>query len=122
MVMKYKRDESYRFTFSEPISCSFTIVGVGEQTIQSKVAKGEIMDLSPQGCKLQSLLDIHLEKEVRLQVEFKLDEEFAGILAVGVIQWKKRKGISHYQYGIRFVKDDVLKNKITDDLKKYVKK
>ena len=120
--MKYKRDESYRFTFSQPIPCTFTIVGIGDQTIQSKTAKGEIVDLSPQGCRLQSLLDIHLEKEVRLQVEFQLDEGFARILSVGVIQWKKQKGISHFQYGIEFVKDADLKNTITDELKKYVKK
>ncbi|MCA1061388.1 PilZ domain-containing protein [Rossellomorea aquimaris] len=120
--MKYKRDEAYRFTFSQPIPCSFTIVGIGDQTIQSKTAKGEMIDLSPQGCRLQSLLDIHLEKEVRLKVTFKLDEDFTEITAVGVIQWKKKKGLSHYQYGVKFPKDAGLKASITDELKKYVKR
>lgn len=120
--MKYKRDESYRFTFSQPIPCSFTIVGIGDQTIESKTAKGEIVDLSPQGCRLQSLLDILLEKEVRVRVTFQLDEGYAEIAAEGALQWKKRKGLSHYQYGVEFPKDESLKTIITDELKKYVKK
>ena len=120
--MKYKRDESYRFTFSQPVPCSFTIIGIGDKTIESKIANGEIVDISPQGCRLQSLLNISLEKEVTLQVDFKLDDDFAQIIAVGVIQWQKRKGMSHYQYGIEFVKDAGLKNTITEELKKYVKK
>ncbi|WP_226676414.1 PilZ domain-containing protein [Rossellomorea aquimaris] len=120
--MKYKRDESYRFTFSHPIPCSFTIVGIGDQTIQSKAAKGEMVDLSPQGCRIQSLLDIHLEKEVRLQVTFQLGEDFAEITAVGAIQWKKKKGLTDYQYGVKFPGDAGLKERITDELKKYVKR
>ena len=120
--MKYKRDESYRFTFSQPIPCSFTIVGIGDQTIESKTAKGEIVDLSPGGCRLQSLLDIHLEKEVRVRVSFQLDEGFSEIVADGTLQWKKQKGLSHYQYGVEFPRDAGLKTNITDELKKYVKK
>ncbi|NMH68874.1 PilZ domain-containing protein [Bacillus sp. RO3] len=120
--MIYRRDESYRFAFSQPIPCSYTIVGIGGTAIQSNTANGEIMDLSPQGCRLQSLLNIHLEKEVTLKVEFKLDEGFAQIITTGTVKWQKRKGLSHYQYGIEFVKDDRLKHTITEELKKYVKR
>ncbi|BCB05709.1 PilZ domain-containing protein [Bacillus sp. KH172YL63] len=120
--MKYRRDESYRFTFSQPVPCSFTIIGIGEKSIQSKTAKGEIVDLSPQGCRIQSRLNIPIDQEVTLQVDFQLDEEFTQILAVGAIQWQKRKGLDQYQYGIKFEQDPVLKNSITEELKKYVKK
>jgi hypothetical protein len=117
--MRYKREETFRYEFNPPLSCSFTIIEVNSLNVNTGVADGEIIDLSPKGTKLASKLDIPLGKqEVKIKLSFKINTEV--IIAVGVLVWREYNHLS-FQYGVKFVNISVLPEVITEELKIFAK-
>jgi hypothetical protein len=116
--MIYKRDEAFRYTFPQPITCSLSIVGVEHIRIKTGKGNGELIDISPQGCKLSSSFDIPIEQKVTVQLEFTLYE--ANLIVPGILVWQKLDG-EGFQYGVEFMKEGNLKELITEELKMRVK-
>ncbi|GAE32545.1 PilZ domain-containing protein [Halalkalibacter hemicellulosilyticus] len=114
--MRYKRDESFRYEFKQPLDGTFTILTEGET---SKPASIHILDVSPGGIKFTTKLDLPIEeKGYRLKVEMVLSDEQIEI--VGTIVWKKP---SHGQfvYGFEAEEDEELEKYLIHLLKRYIK-
>jgi hypothetical protein len=118
MPMIFKREEAYRYTFPQPIQCSLSIVGVEHIRINTGKGEGELVDISPRGCKLSSSFDIPVEQKVTVQLEFTLYK--AIIVASGILVWQNFNG-EGFLYGIEFVKEENLEELITEELKLLVK-
>ncbi|MEG9295801.1 PilZ domain-containing protein [Mangrovibacillus sp. Mu-81] len=116
--MIFKREESYRYTFPQPIPCSLSIVGVEHIRINTGKGEGELVDISPHGCKLSSSFDIPVEQKVTVRLEFTLYQGI--IVASGILVWQKLNG-EGFLYGVEFVKEENLEELITEDLKLLVK-
>ncbi|MCM3443397.1 PilZ domain-containing protein [Metabacillus halosaccharovorans] len=118
--MQYKRNEPFRFTFTPPVDCTFTIVEIDHIMVNSKNAAGKLIDLSPNGAKIASNLDIPINtKKVKVNMKFKINLDT--ILAVGILVWKKEHTQLGNSYGVQFENTSVLTDVITEELKLYAK-
>jgi PilZ domain len=116
--MIYKREEAYRYTFPNPVPCSFSIVGVEHIRINTGKGEGELIDISPSGCKMSTLFDIPVDQKVRVQMEFTLHTE--RLVVQGILVWQRIQG-EGFHYGVEFTGDENLGTSITEDLKQLVK-
>jgi PilZ domain len=116
--MMYKREEAYRYTFPQPVSCTISIVGIEHIRINTGKGEGELIDISPNGCKLSTLFDIPVHQEVRVQMEFTIYTE--RLIVPGILVWQKIHG-EGFHYGVEFTGDENLSASITADLKQLVK-
>ncbi|MGP7818928.1 PilZ domain-containing protein [Niallia sp. 01092] len=116
--MRYKRDEPFRFQFKEPIEATFTF-HTTDNTSLSKPGNAEIIDLSPNGLKFISELDLPVNNEHLLFCfTFKLNnKEF---IIPGNIIWKKPR-LNQFLYGYEGKNDEGTKKRIVEMLKEYVK-
>ncbi|MGF2617869.1 PilZ domain-containing protein [Rossellomorea aquimaris] len=117
--MIFKREEAYRYVFAKPVPCVFTIIRAGSEDVTLNPGEGELVDISPGGCQMAASLDIPVEQEVSVQVNFTLNDE--EIRVEGQLVWKKPFGLG-FQYGVEFSQDEDLAELITDELKKMVKR
>ncbi|WP_164462144.1 PilZ domain-containing protein [Bacillus sp. FJAT-42376] len=114
--MRYNRSESFRFVFSDPVDASFSIVERSGKEVHTKQGKAVIMDISPSGLKLISHLELPMEEQVILNITFTIRNEELELR--GIPMWKKRSG-SGFQYGIKSVNDEILRERIVKELKEY---
>lgn len=88
--MQFKRKESFRFVFNDPIDASFTIKQkeVEEDQEPSKFPC-QILDISPKGIKmyLEGEIKERVQNNTFLEVEFILD--VTNIKAIGQVMWVK---------------------------------
>ncbi|MFT8320916.1 MAG: PilZ domain-containing protein [Bacillus sp. (in: firmicutes)] len=116
--MKYKRDEAFRYQFKEPIEATFTFQ-TGNTNRMSKMGKATIIDLSPNGLKFTSELDLPVDnKELLFFFRFILNKKEFSI--PGNIIWKKQRH-NYFQYGYEGKNDEETKKRIIEVLKEYSK-
>lgn len=117
--MKYRRHETFRYQFEEPIVCTFRILKVENKERVSSIGDAWIFDISEGGLKLTTPLNIPLDnKLIEIEITFKLNE--TELLLTGILLWKK----SHrkdYSYGVQFTIDEKLKRNLIEELKIYSK-
>ncbi|MDM5332446.1 PilZ domain-containing protein [Ureibacillus composti] len=98
--MQFKRKESFRFVFNNPIDASFTIIQkeANENHEPSKFPC-QILDIIPKGIKMYREGEIkeRVQNNTLLDVEFVLD--VTNIKATGQVMWVKPLG-SGKQYGV----------------------
>lgn len=118
--MRYKREEAFRYTFGRPKSALFRIVKIDNQPVDSSPGEGKLIDISPEGGRLASTLNIpdSDHKEIQLSISFNLNQKEFALL--GNMMWKKQKGVT-YEYGIHLDVDDSTKQDLIDELKVYSK-
>src|SRR5690625_971394 len=104
-MRRYKRKETFRYTFEEPIAALFEIIGIDDHTVSSSKGKAKILNISPHGIKLNSPLNIPEtdHKSIQLTISFELNNKQLNVN--GEIVWKKPKGIS-VDYGIDLIIDE----------------
>ena len=117
--MIYKRGETFRYEFNPAIDCAFSIIRFANKSIESGKGQGKIIDISPNGCKLSSKLNIPVENEVTIKIRFKINNEL--IEAVAVLIWKRMDKHSLYIYGVKFVNTKEIEDLITNELKIFFK-
>ncbi|WP_108670161.1 PilZ domain-containing protein [Peribacillus acanthi] len=117
-MMKYKRDEPFRYQFPEPISGHFVITSIKGLSGQSKKGKIELLDISQRGCKFQSLLDIPITNGIMFEITITLNGNL--ITLPGKIAWKKRK-LKLYEYGYSIETDEELEKVILTEVKEFVR-
>ncbi|MFB6465705.1 PilZ domain-containing protein [Cytobacillus sp. Hz8] len=86
----------------------------------SKIATANILDLSPNGLKFSSNLDLPIDqKKLLLEISFILNDKIIHILGTPI--WKK--GIVHsFIYGIKGIEDQETKKEIVEELKEFSRK
>lgn len=118
--MQFKRNESFRYTFGQPLPALFSIIRFNGREINSSPGEAEIIDISPEGIRLSSELSIPdiSSNEVVLSIEFILNEnEF---IVDGKIVWQKKWNTSTI-YGINLIVEEPQKNEIIEQLKIFSK-
>ncbi|OMP66205.1 PilZ domain-containing protein [Domibacillus epiphyticus] len=117
--MHFKRQEAFRYTFSEsiPAICEVYKYSYGsKEKLQS--FKADILDLSPNGLKTSSKIDIEQSNDYILIFSFQLSGtliHFTGQII------RKRKTGAVFEYGIQSDESDAMKEQIIAALKTYSK-
>lgn len=118
--MRYKRKEAFRFQFQKPIDGVMTITRVNGSNVQSNPESVEIMDVSPNGLKFKSILNLSLlENRYLLEITFQLEGRKIHILGEPI--WKKNEG-KLFSYGFNGLNDKRTNEEIIQALKDYSKR
>ncbi|WP_168735841.1 PilZ domain-containing protein [Cohnella fermenti] len=112
-----RRHEPFRYEFQPPLPCLIQLYEVNNARLDSKQGQARLLDLSPNGCKLDTPLNFRVnQNECKVVLSFDL----IGPLAIrGSILWQDQKAHTSH-YGIQFEEDH--QKEITDELKHYAKK
>lgn len=120
--MHYKRQESFRYTFTEPCKATFRLIkdanGLTEAEI-SKKGNCEIIDISPHGFKIFTEYSIAIDKHIHVELHFTIDESPFDL--IGEFVWSHRK-INGYEYGINLPEDPYTEQLIISELKNLRRK
>ncbi|WP_042471160.1 PilZ domain-containing protein [Bacillus ndiopicus] len=116
--MFFKRQESFRFSFDEPIQAKVKVLINGQSVVKDNVEifDASILDISPHGIKMfaeTNFNDIG-NKIPLLEVQFVLDS--SEIVGIGEIVWTKAFGKGK-QYGIVFQEQAAIESLIISELK-----
>lgn len=119
-IMKYKREEYFRYTFEEPIIAHFNISQINNLKVTTSKGEASVIDLSPSGLRLSTPLEISQanHQSIHLTISFQLNEEVFEVN--GEIIWMEDK-IKSYHYGIELFTDDTLEQELINQLKIYAK-
>ncbi|UOQ43814.1 PilZ domain-containing protein [Halobacillus salinarum] len=112
--MRYRRQETLRYEFQEPVPAHFKIIKVKHTPLNSSEGPCTIVDLSTGGLKIASPLRIPMRDNLQLLIRTTI----ANIqlqFAAKVIWTKKLNG--SYHYGLGFIDDH--HEEIKEVLKKY---
>ncbi|MBU9722389.1 MULTISPECIES: PilZ domain-containing protein [Bacillaceae] len=116
--MRYKREETFRYEFGQPLDCVYRILRVNGVSEETKHGNGKLFDISPTGIKLQSPLDLQSSKnEVDVELCFTLVAEHT---VTGKIVWQKLANVGQYFYGIDLEIPTEVKEHIIHDLKEFI--
>ncbi|WP_156288907.1 PilZ domain-containing protein [Oceanobacillus salinisoli] len=115
--MRYKRDEPFRYTFGIPIPASFKILKIENKMIDSSKGEAKIIDVSPEGAKLNSELELP-SKPVQITITFKLNGKEFNV--IGNVMWKKPVGVT-FDYGIQLEIDEDHRRELIEHLKLFSK-
>lgn len=109
-MRRFKRQDSFRYEFVQPLDTSFYISRLRGQITQSSRGKGVIKNISSGGLRLDT--DLNLPKNDEIEITFQLDIANHTIQPIGYIAWK-----DHYHerflYGIRFSSSDYEQDIVT---------
>ena len=118
--MRFKREESFRFQFQKPLQGSIKVIKENGAAVDKESSPIDIMDISPNGIKYNSPLNLPiLEKKYLLEITFELEHRFLHILGEPV--WKKING-SQFTYGFSGIENKSTKHEIIEALKDYSKR
>ncbi|WP_100407026.1 PilZ domain-containing protein [Bacillus solitudinis] len=116
--MRHRRSEAFRFLFEVPISAFFSIIEVNGKLFDTSEGKAQIIDLSPNGMKLNTSLRIPISEQnkVKISVRFSLNEN--EYLLIGRIVWSKEQ-LGELIYGIHLSADTSVKQELMEELKLF---
>lgn len=113
----YKRNEPFRFEFTKPISCFFTILTPQNTTKESNKGEIKMHNLSQKGCNFTSQLNLPADSKWYLTIELTINE--TPMLLSGHIVWKKHYSTPNYMYGFQFDQDHDYSKLITAEVKEF---
>lgn len=120
-MMRYRRNEGFRYSFGKPLPA---LIIIEEEENKADIPRTEqeasLIDLSPNGMKINTTLNIpnaNLQK-VRISIRFTLNQ--TTFLAQGKIVWKKTMGDNCF-YGINYYMRKNEQKNLIENLKWFVK-
>lgn len=113
--MSFRRKESFRFVFNEPIEAKFKVFVNGKQ-LSDKSYPCKILDISPRGIKMYTDVELQLDFKQNIQFETYFVLNITNIQAIGDIIWSKpySKG---KQYGLFFKEQSDIDDLIINEMK-----
>ncbi|WP_217587286.1 PilZ domain-containing protein [Lentibacillus saliphilus] len=118
--MRYKRHEGFRLEFGQPLDVQFRIDHVNDKKVASSLGDAKMLDISLQGMKLATALDmVTTQNDITIVVDFKIHENRYEL--PGQIVWKKKQ-YDTYHYGIQFELEDKTEHTLLRDLKDFAKR
>ena len=116
--MLFRREEPFRFTFGDPIKGIFRILQIDGISGLTKESPILILDLSPNGIKFSSPIDLPINnKQFLMEVIFVLNVK--SIIMLAEPKWKKPGANSSFVYGLVGLDDVETKKEIINELKEY---
>ncbi|MBU8906284.1 PilZ domain-containing protein [Desertibacillus haloalkaliphilus] len=117
--MLYKREETFRYEFQPPLTCTFNIIKINGEEIESNQGQGKIQDISPSGLKLMSMLDLQVTRnEIDVEVYFTMLSDW---VVRGRVVWQKVANMNEYYYGIDLSTDIGESEDMINGLKEYIR-
>ncbi|WP_108308268.1 PilZ domain-containing protein [Metalysinibacillus jejuensis] len=113
--MVYRRNEGFRYAFCDDVAIKGTIKSENT-TLHGKTWEGLILDISPQGMKVQTNLQLTSSErqQVQLEVNFCLDKDT--IQAFSEVRWGRELG-SQSLYGLYMHNQPAVEGQIVEELK-----
>ncbi|SER26665.1 PilZ domain-containing protein [Gracilibacillus ureilyticus] len=120
-MKRYRRDETFRYTFNQPSIGQFQIIQVDGENVESNPGKMEIHNISPRGMKILTGFDLMLKEkeEIIVQLSFTLVTEHT---VHGKVVWQENYINKSCYYGIDLIIDDQQSDNIIEDLKHLIHK
>ncbi|WP_164669209.1 PilZ domain-containing protein [Virgibacillus doumboii] len=112
--MYFKRNESYRFVFNEPVKGKLT-KKENNNTVTTEV---QLMDVSNQGAKIICRTPVNLKKDTDITLSFNLNS--SSFHATGNIKWIKNFQNTS-EMGLHLNTDDEYRNMMIMELKDIAK-
>ena len=111
--MVYRRNEGFRYAFCNDVAVKGTIKS-DNTTLHGKTWEGLILDISPQGMKVQTNLQLTSSErqQVQLEVNFCLDKDT--IQAFSEVRWGRELG-SKSLYGLYMHNQPTVEGKIVEE-------
>lgn len=117
--MIYKRQEAFRFQFKQPIHGSFKIISINGVQGDTQSAIAYIVDISPNGIKFRSPINLPIEQnDFLLEISFLLADRL--IRVIGKPKWKRIED-EICVYGFTGLDDKETKEEIINALKIHTK-
>lgn len=116
--MRYKRDESFRYTFEPSISGTFNILTLNEQRVEMAEGKLSILNLSPGGIRIQTQYKLPDPATYSVMLDIRFYMEDRPLYLKGSVQWM-RPVAGGYQYGLELLSTDKEKEDVIDELKRF---
>ena len=114
-----RRQEGFRYAFNPPIEGTFQLVKRNDQPLNMKPGAAKIIDLSPNGIRLSTGLDIPAKgMGWEILTTFTLNE--VPISLYGTFAWKKKSDDGFY-YGIECKNRPETQEMVVREMKKYIK-
>jgi hypothetical protein len=115
-IMRSRRNDPLRYIFKDSTLCILEINKINGKLNTSRAGEALLLDLSQNGCKIESDLDFRAKyNTINIVISFNLLDHMR---LEGVIKWQERKWLSYF-YGIRFTNHSP--QSITEQLKLYTK-
>ncbi|WP_138495968.1 PilZ domain-containing protein [Paenibacillus pinistramenti] len=111
-----RRKEPFRYSMEEPLECQMELTAINQMAVDGKLATIELIDISKNGCKIRSPLNLHAsENTIECRIHLRLNVE--AFVFPGEVRWQRDwDGVNHY-YGIQLLLNDVEKEKISIELR-----
>ena len=119
--MNFKRKESFRFVFNEPIEATYEVYINGNR-VNSETYPAKILDISPRGLKLfcgKEMEEFLRNDALQLAIHFVLD--VTPIQTLGDIVWNKSLG-KGVQCGVVLTTEEEIDKLIISEMKQRRKK
>ncbi|UOQ92549.1 PilZ domain-containing protein [Halobacillus shinanisalinarum] len=115
--MRYKRHETLRYKFKDPLPASFKIIKIDDHAVDTTQGHGHIINMSPGGLRLAINLKLPAKQKVQLFVETTILNH--SLHFISDVVWTKPVGSTQH-YGLIFIDDH--HEEIMKILKEYHKK
>ncbi|UOR13394.1 PilZ domain-containing protein [Halobacillus amylolyticus] len=115
--MRYKRHETLRYQFKDPIPASFKIIKIDDHHVDTAQGNGHIINMSPGGLRLATNLKLPAKQKIQLFVETTILNH--SLHFISDVVWTKALGSAQH-YGLTFIDDH--HKEIMKILKEYQKK
>ncbi|GGA26219.1 PilZ domain-containing protein [Paenibacillus physcomitrellae] len=116
--MYSRRNEPFRYEFNEFLKGRFEIINIDGQEIESHTGPVDVIDLSYNGAKLVTNLNLMNEnRDIVIMLHFKISKEDFSI--PGSIVYKEAKASGEFLYGVHLNTSKEIKNRLTQELKDY---
>ncbi|PLT28936.1 PilZ domain-containing protein [Peribacillus deserti] len=120
--MQYKRAEPFRFALQTPVPGHFTIASLNGISGKSKKGEIEVLDISPNGLKFKSSLELPANENIELLVTFQLNH--TALSLPGTIVWRRLYfGKWLYGFSVTGTSDskEQIKKEIIKELKQFIR-
>ncbi len=117
-TVRYKRDESFRYTFEPSIRGTFHILTLNGQEVQMAEGELSILDLSPGGIRMKTQYKLPDPASYTIILEIQFHMEDHPLCLKGSVQWMKPVA-SDYQYGLELLSSDKEKEDVIGALKRF---
>lgn len=114
--MENRRKEPFRYSLTPPIGCMIQITTINQADVASKLAEAVLIDISKAGCRIQTDLNLYVERnEIGASVHLHL-VELPQVYA-GNLRWQRQVADGLFHYGMQLELDDNQKEQLNIDLR-----
>ncbi|ANS75538.1 hypothetical protein AWM70_13785 [Paenibacillus yonginensis] len=111
-----RRKEPFRYSMQEPVECQLELTTVNRMSLSGKLIPAQVIDISKNGCKIRSALDLKASEHfIECRIHLRLNEQ--QFIFPGQIRWQRNlDGFSH-DYGIHLLLTEDEKEQINVQLR-----